>query len=252
MKAGFLITARLKSTRLPMKLLKKVKGKEIIRQMIDRIKEAKAIEEIIICTSTNSQDDRLELIAKEEGIKCFRGDEDDVIKRLYEAAIQFKLDYVVNVTADCPLVEPEYIDKIVEEYAKDHWDYISCEKLPHGSYSYGLDIEAMKKIIEMKNTTQTEVWGVYFTETNMFKIKDLEIKEEHIWPELRMTLDYQEDLDFLKRVFDELYIDKNNFTLDAIIKLLKDNPEIQNINKHCEKKYLENIQKQTTLKLKGE
>ena len=114
MKIGFLITARLKSTRLPNKLILKINGKEIIRHMIDRLKVSKSLCNIIICTSDNPQDKPLVKIAKDEKIDYFLGNEEDVILRLYNASKQFKLDYVLNITADCPLVSIEYIDKIVK------------------------------------------------------------------------------------------------------------------------------------------
>jgi len=108
MKVGYLITGRLKSTRLPRKLLIKVKGKPIVSHMIDRLKLAKNVDEIVICTSDNEQDKPLSNIAKENNIKCFFGDPDDVLSRLLGAAEYFNLDYILNITADCPFVDPAF------------------------------------------------------------------------------------------------------------------------------------------------
>ena len=157
MKIGFLITARLKSTRLPKKLLLKINRREIIRHMIDRLKMSESLSNIIICTSDNLQDKPLIKIAKEEGIDYFLGDEEDVILRLYNAAKEFKLDYVLNITADCPLVAIEFIDKIVNKYKESNADFIRCLDLPHGFFSYGLKIDAMKKaIVAKKNIKKAE------------------------------------------------------------------------------------------------
>ena len=116
MKTGYLVTARLKSTRLPRKLLLEIKGKSVITHMLDRLKLANNVDEIIICTSTEDQDKTLGELAKENNVQCFFGNSDDVLIRLLEAADEFGLDYILNITADCPFVDPFYADKIVEKY----------------------------------------------------------------------------------------------------------------------------------------
>ena len=116
MKVGYLITGRLKSTRLVEKLLLEIKGKSVISHMIDRIKLAKNVDEIIICTSSNKLDAPLGEIAIENSVQCYFGDPDDVLVRLLGAVDKFGLDYILNITADCPFVDPEYADKIVEKF----------------------------------------------------------------------------------------------------------------------------------------
>ena len=160
MKVGFLITARLKSSRLPKKVIKEVLGKPLIVHMIDRIKKASKIHEIIMCTSTNSQDDPLEAIADSEGISCYRGSEDDVLVRLYEAASRFEIDYIVNNTADCPLTDPYLADYIVNEYERTKADHIQLPGVPEGLH--GLSVSALKRVVDLKDETETEIWGGYF------------------------------------------------------------------------------------------
>ena len=106
--------------------------------MLDRLKLNNQLDEIIICTSTNPQDDILEQIAKDEKVKIYRGSEDDVIERLYEASVFYKLDYALNITADCPLVSFKYIDHIIEEFKITNADLIRALDLPHGFFSYGI------------------------------------------------------------------------------------------------------------------
>ncbi len=159
MKTGFLIIGRLKSTRLPKKLLLDIQGRPILAHMFDRIKQCKRIDEIIICTSTNPKDDPLKDLAKQENISIFRGDENDVVKRLYDAAMHFNLDYITHITADCPFVDHVYTDKVVEAYEKTGADLIRALKLPHGAFCYGIKPDALKKVIEIKNSNDTEVWG---------------------------------------------------------------------------------------------
>jgi spore coat polysaccharide biosynthesis protein SpsF len=238
MKVGYLITGRLKSTRLPKKLLLEIKGKSVLSHMLDRLKLAKNVDEIIICTSTKDQDIPLGELAKENNVKCFFGSPDDVLKRLLGAANKFNLDYILNITADCPFADPFYADKIVEEYLKTDADLIRQFDLPHGAFSYGIKVEALKKVLTIKDSSDTEVWGRYFTDTGLFNVIDLDVlNEKHKKPGLRMTLDYPEDFAFFKTVFDELYVEGKVFTLTQILELLEKKPEIIKLNASIGRKF---------------
>ena len=251
MKVGYLITGRLKSTRLPKKLLLKVKGKPILSHMIDRLKLAKNVDEIIICTSDNEQDRPLGILAKENNISCYFGDPDDVLVRLLGAAEKFNLDYILNITADCPFVDPNYADMIVEKFIETGSDLIRQFELPHGVFSYGLKVDALRKVVSIKDSSDTEVWGRYFTDTGLFKVMDLDVKNtNHKRPGLRMTLDYPEDLEFFNAVFDALYEKDKVFSLSEILNLLDKNPEIIEINKDCGLRFNKRFTSQSEPRLK--
>ena len=251
MKTGFLITARLKSTRLPLKLLQSVENRPIFAHMLDRLKLTKRADQIIVCTSTNPQDDPLIDLAEAEGVAWFRGDEDDVVKRLSDAATAFNLDYILSITADCPFSDPEYADRIVEAYLQTNADLIRALTLPHGAFSYGVKPEAFRKIVEIKDQTNTEVWGRYFTDTDLFEVYDLPIENElHRQPGLRMTLDYPADLEFFRAVFAGLYRPGEVFTLDEILRFLSDHPEVVAINKDCAAAFQKRWLSQSSIKLK--
>ena len=250
MKIGYLITARLKSTRLPNKLRLKIQNREIIRWMIDRLKLYDNLDKIVICTSTNTQDSPLDKIAKEESIEVFRGAEEDVIKRLYDAAIHFNLDYILNVTADCPLVSYEYLEEIIKCYNKTNADLVRCLNLPHGFFSYGIKVGALKKICEIKDDKSTEVWGKYFTDTGYFKVVDLDIPKSIYRPNYRLTLDYPEDYDFLKAVFSHFGEDTYKTNIVDIIKYLDRNPDIVAINEKCKQAFQKRWNSQNKINLK--
>jgi len=251
MKVGYLITGRLKSTRLPRKLLLEIKGKPILSHMIDRLKLAKNVDEIIICTSDNEQDKPLGILAKENNISCYFGDPDDVLVRLLGAAEKFNLDYILNITADCPFVDPYYADTIVEKFLETDSDLIRQFDLPHGVFSYGIKVDALRKVVSIKDSSDTEVWGRYFTDTGVFKVLDLDVKNKnHRRPALRMTLDYPEDLEFFNAIFDALYEDNKVFSLSKILDLLDNNPEIIEINKNCGLRFNKRFFTQSELSLK--
>ena len=251
MKTGFLITARLKSTRLPLKLLQLVEGRPIFSHMLDRLKLARRVDQIIVCTSTSAQDDELVELAKAEDVSWFRGDEDDVVKRLSDACEAFSLDYALSITADCPFSDPEYADKIVQAYLDTGADLIRALTLPHGAFSYGVKPAALRKIVEIKDQTNTEVWGRYFTDTDLFEVYDLPIENEfHRQSTLRMTLDYPADLDFFKAVFAHLYKPGTVFTLDEILRFLRQHPEVVEINRDCATPFQKRWLRQSLIKLK--
>ena len=241
LKTAFLITARLKSSRLPKKIILDVVGKPLLIHMLDRIKQASHIDKIIICTSTNSQDDMIAEIAVKEGVSCYRGSEDDVLVRLYEAAQEYKVEYFVNITADCPTVDPFFIDNLVSEYQKTKADLIMYRKLPAGQRPYLINVDALKKVCEIKNETETEVWGDYFIKSGLFHIYDIEVDGKYRHPELRTSLDYPEDYEFIKKVFEELYKPQEIFSLLDIIELVRKKPELLSINSHCSMLSIEHI-----------
>lgn len=250
LKIGYLVIGRLKSTRLPKKLLLEIKGQPILGHMIDRLKLVKKIDDIVICTSTSEQDKPLAEFAKQKNVKSYAGHPDDVIARMLGAADEFGYDYILTITADCPLVDPVYADKIVEKYIETDADLIRQFDLPHGVFSYGIKVSALRKIMEIKNTDDTEVWGRYFTDTGLFNVLDFDVEPFHKRPGLRMTLDYPEDFEFFSVIFDELY-DKNKiFSLDDILTLLDQKPEIININKACSQKFKKQFYAQSEAKLK--
>lgn len=248
MKTGFLITARMKSTRLPRKVLLPLHGREIIRWMIDRLKLCECLDEIVICTSTNAQDDVLEFVAREEAVGCFRGSEEDVLRRLCDAAAEFGLDYAVNVTADTPLVSLEYIGRTVSAYERTGADLVRAMDLPHGFYCYGLRVAALERVCQIKKSEHTEVWGRYFTESGLFEVVDLPV-DESCRRDYRLTLDYPEDYEFFRRVFDHFGHDAYRASMAEIIAFLDANPEVVKINAHCEALYQKRWESQNRIEV---
>jgi len=232
MKSAFLITARLKSTRLPKKILLEVVGKPLIVHMLDRLKRARTINKIIICTSTNPQDDPLVEVAERESVHCFRGSEDDVLKRLFDAAREHKLPYFANITADCPLTDPILVDRAIKEYNKIDSDITMYDSrngdLPFNCYI--IRTRALKKVIHRKKETDTEVWLKYFLSDSSFKIHAIEPGENYQHKSLKTSIDYPEDYEFIKLVFEELYKKNKVFSLLDVIKLVKNKPDILEIN----------------------
>lgn len=231
MRKAIFITARLKSTRLPYKIIKEIMGKPMISHMIDRLKLSKLADFICICTSTNLQDDPLIKVAQENGVKIFRGHEDDVLYRLLCAAKKEKVDLIISCTADNPFVDPEYIDKLIEFHLNNNNDYSKIDGLPFGAFVYAVSFQALKKACDIKKNIDTEVWGGYFTDTGLFKCGIMLVDDKELRrPEIRLTVDYLEDFRLVEEIFGNLYRADRIFTLREIVKFLDANPQIASIN----------------------
>jgi len=250
MKSAVLVSVRTKSTRLPRKVLLDIKGKSVIEHLIERAKLPRLTDMTIMCTSVHPGDDPLVDIAKKNNIECFRGSPEDKLDRYLSAAKNYGLDYVVIMDGDSIFLEPEIVDQIIELYLKTRVDYINSNKqLPVGATPHGLSREALERICQIKAESDTEVWAGYFTDTGLFKVEYLEVREELRHPEMRLTLDYQEDYEFLKAVFNRLYTPGEVFFLRDVISLLIKNPELMKINSHLHQAYLEHMKESAPVRL---
>lgn len=237
MKTAILITARLKSTRLPKKVLKPIQGRPMLGHMLDRLKLAESPAEIIIITSPFEQDDPLVEFAVQEGVKYFRGDPDDVLLRMKTAAEEFGVDTVISCTADNPFVDPVYIDRLVAFHGRQKHDFTNTEGLPWGVFSYAISYPALEKACEIKAERDTEVWGGYFTQTGLFNWGTMKITDPAVrWPELRLTVDTPEDFDLVERIFAELSQPGQIFLLAEIVALCRRRKELVLINSTVEQK----------------
>ena len=222
----------MKSTRLPNKVLLKIKGKRYIDHMIERLKLSKKASEIILCTSPLEEDDILIDIAKEHGIKSYRGDPDDVMLRIYNGARICGGDVILSTTGDNAFTDPVIMDQMVEYFEEKNADFVFCEELPIGIQTYIIRTSVMKDAIDRKNETDTEIWGGYLNRPNLYNVYKYKIDDPfYRHPEWRLTLDYKEDFELFTKIFNDLYKEGEIFSLKEIMMLLHDKPEIIETNK---------------------
>ncbi|MDH7606129.1 MAG: NTP transferase domain-containing protein, partial [Melioribacter sp.] len=143
MKIVTVIQARISSTRLPGKVMLPVLGKPLLLRMVERVKQSKFIGELVIATSSNSEDDQIELLCLENNLNCFRGDLTDLLDRHYQAGKIYNADAVVKIPSDCPLIDPHIIDAVIKYYIdnSDKYDYVS--NLHPATYPDGNDVEVV-------------------------------------------------------------------------------------------------------------
>lgn len=210
MKAIF-ITARLKSTRLPRKILLEVNNKPIIQYLIDRLLHNQSDAKIIICTSTNSQDDDLVRIAQNNDIEIFRGSEEDVIDRYYQCAQKYSIQLFYVIYADEPFIDIELMNKTFEQLIDSKVKlFVDNSNLIDGTYGYGFNFDAIKFINERKTSNCNEVWGNMVSKMNIDIIKNQYKSFPYQAKDIRLTIDYEEDFNvfnLLIKHIDKKYIE---------------------------------------------
>ncbi len=240
MKIGAIIQARTTSTRLPKKVLKELpygSGITVLEQVIRRVKRSKLLEEIIVATTTNYEDDPIVEISRKEGIKYFRGSEKNVLERYYLCAKENKVDVVVRITSDCPCVDWNVVDMVIEEHLQKQADYTS--NTMERTFPHGLDVEvisfgALEKVYcEASKDFEKEHVCPYIHTTNREKFKIISLKAPLFLtaPDIRITLDTEEDYALLCAIFDYLYPQNNYFQAVDIINLFKEKPWLKIINR---------------------
>jgi spore coat polysaccharide biosynthesis protein SpsF len=237
------LSARMKATRLPNKQMLPIAGRPVTAHLIDRIKVAKRPAVIVLTTSTDPQDTPLVELARQEGIQSFRGSPEDKLDRYLQAARRFDVEFATVVDGDDLFCDPEVIDRVIELYEKKKADFITGRDLPLGATCFGIRIDALQKVCESKTNRDTEIWGNYFTKDSRFQVAHVDMDPSLKRPELRMTLDYPEDLQFFEAVFQRLYKPGHVFTLRDVIALLNQHPEIAELNQGVQTLYEQNLEK---------
>lgn len=241
MKIAAIVEARMTSSRLPGKVLLPATGMPMLSHLVRRLHTIETIDEIVLATTTNSTDDLLVDFSKKTGIKCFRGSEEDVMSRVIEAADSVNADLIVEITGDCPIIDPEIVEQTIRMFHANHADYVSNAHIR--SYPDGMDtqvymLETLKKSASL---TATKLDHEHVTlhirnHPEMFKHLHLVAPPELHWPELGLTLDEQTDYVLLKRIIEYFETTNPLFSCLDCIRLLRQNPDWLEINKSVVRK----------------
>jgi len=229
-----IVQARVGSTRLPGKIFADLVGKPFVWHVIDRLKAAKEIDEIIFAIPDDPRDDELQSYIEKIGLKCFRGNLGDVLKRFYQTAKEYKADIIIRITADDPFKDPDVIDKTVRLLTENNLDFAYNNNPP--TFPEGLDVEvftfdALKKANEEATSTFDGEHVTQYMHRNPQKFKQANLSNDKDLSYLRWTVDEQADLDMTREIYDALYKEGQIFKTKEILDLLNDHPNIANINK---------------------
>ncbi|WP_456273269.1 cytidylyltransferase domain-containing protein [Bacillus sp. AK031] len=242
MKIAAIIQARMGSTRLSGKVMKDIKGRTVLSHVIERVKQSNLIDEIIIATTVQERDNVIENEALKYDAKIYRGSEGDVLSRYYLAAKENNIDIIVRITSDCPVIDPNVIDKIVNYYLNESCAIVTNagSDISQRTFPRGLDTEVFSiKVLEDAFINGQEKYHrehvtPYVYENNNNKIHYY--KNNVDYSKYRWTLDTKEDFELINEIYNRLYIGKHDFYLQDIIEIFKQDPKLFTINAHIEQK----------------
>jgi len=236
---GVIIQARMNSARLPGKVLMDIAGKPMLWHVVERLKNAKKIDEIILAIPDTKNNDELEAFAKNHNIKYFRGSEEDVLSRYYKAAKNFTCNVIVRITSDCPLVDAALVDAFVKKHLASDADYTS--NIIQRTYPKGIDVEVLNFEILEKSFKEATIQKhrehvTLYVREHPEKFKRVSVKQEKNFSRLRWTVDEQEDLEFVREIYKRLYKKGSIFFMEDIMKVLEKEPKLLEINKNIKRK----------------
>lgn len=234
-----IIQARIQSTRLPNKIFKDIVGKPMLWHVVNRLRSANKINEIVLAIPNGQSDDRLEIFAQENNIKCFRGSESNVLSRYYGAAFIYGVDIIVRITSDCPLIDPRTTDMAIQTYVDSNVDYVYADTrsgLPRGFDTEVFNFKVLEKAYKeaTKDYEKEHVTPYIYQHPELFSIKSVEIPQR-LKRNFRLTVDTEEDLELVKNIYRYLYMGQI-FGIEEIIELLDKHNELVKINAEIRQK----------------
>ena len=230
---GCIIQARMGSSRLPGKaLMKSDSGKPLLYYVINQLRYCSKIKNLVIATTTNQEDDEIEKFANNNSINVFRGKEKDVLDRYFQCAKKYSFSTIVRITADCPLIDPQIVDKVIEQFFSENYDFATntlTRTFPIGTDVEVFSFSALNKAWENAQLpSEREHVTPYFHNKENFKIINVE-NDKNI-SNLRLTVDRIEDFELIKQILNNISI--NPIHLEDVLELFSRKPELIEINKH--------------------
>lgn len=229
---GCIIQARMDSTRLPGKVLSIVEGQNTsLYFTINQLKNCKLIDKIVIATTDNDEDDVIEEFCKKNEIDCFRGNSEDVLARYYNCAKKFSFSEILRVTGDCPLIDPDIVDKGILIFKKNIYDYVTNtfpRTFPDGNETEIFSFSVLENAFSnsVLPSEREHVTPYFRNQKESFRISNF-TNNENI-SDLRWTLDYKIDLELIKNIISK--IDTRPIHMKDILELFTNEPDLKKIN----------------------
>ena len=217
-----------------------VVGKPMLSHQLARLKRCKSVDEIVVATTTNSSDDPVVELAKQEGVGCFRGDEQDVLSRYLAAALQFRADIVARITADCPLIAPSIVDRIINELV-DHASSCDYASNTHPrTYPRGLDVEVFfldalmrfDRYAQSKASREHVTLVAYAERPELFVTRNIFDDQDN--SDLRWTVDTETDLQVIRALYQGLDLGNRIPPYSEVLAYARSHLEISDLNKDIE------------------
>ena len=237
------IEARMRSTRLPGKVMREACGRPLLALMVERVRRARTVDEVVVATTADAADDPIAALAGRLKVSVHRGPEQDVLRRVHDAAVSAGAGVIVELTGDCPLIDPALIDAAVEQFFAQPCDYVSNCRVP--GLPLGMAVEVFS--LELLQVADREgrrpedrehVSWFFIRQPERFRLVDVPVRPQHHAPDLRLTVDEEPDYRLVRMVFETLYPQKTDFDCADIVDLLRRRPELAAINAHVQQRVI--------------
>src|SRR5882762_4904333 len=227
-----IIQARMGSSRLPGKTLAEIEGRPMLWHVIQRVKRAQLVARVVVATSIAQADDDIEDVCQENAVVCYRGSENDVLDRFYGAARAERAAQIVRITADCPLIDPDVIDRVVSRFQRGDLDYASNAMVR--TYPDGLDTEicsflALERAWHEATKASEREHVTSYLRSGKFRTANVENDLALSYPRRRWTVDEAADLEFIRAVYKGLR-GKETFGMKDVLELIETNPGLEQLN----------------------
>jgi spore coat polysaccharide biosynthesis protein SpsF len=239
-RAVCVIEARMTSSRLPGKVLAEAAGRPLLSHMVERLRRSARLDAIVVATTANAADDPIVALCEDLGVGAFRGSEDDVLGRVLGAARAHEADLIVEITGDCPLIDPALADDVLAAFEEGGADY--CANLLQRTLPRGMEVQVFPTAVLAEVAALTddpadrEHVSLYIYEhPERYRLRNVAAAPPKD-PEARLTVDTPEDLALVRAIFEELLPRDPAFGLDAILELLAARPDLRALNAHVAQK----------------
>ncbi|TWT40405.1 3-deoxy-manno-octulosonate cytidylyltransferase [Phycisphaerae bacterium RAS1] len=241
MKIVATIEARMGSSRLPGKSLTPILGRPMLELLIERLRRSRRVQQVVVATTTAPEDAVIQGLAQKLEVGCFRGSSDDVLDRVLQAATRHKADLIVEITGDCPLIDPQIVDQVVETFLRGEYDYVS--NTLQRTYPRGLDTQVFptRVLAEVAALTQDpadrEHVSLYIYEhPERYRLGNVAAPAELHNPDMRWTVDTPEDLALITSIYERLYRKNPGFASTDVMNLLNTDRNLASTNAHVRQK----------------
>lgn len=242
MRTVAIIQARMGSNRLPGKVLMPILGKPMLWHIVRRVRAVPSIDEVVVAVPSDGANEVLRRFCAGNKIAVFAGSETDVLDRYYQAAQQFEADPVIRITADCPMVDPQLIEKLLQTYKSCGYDHIGvaagagAERLCKGRFPDGLDAEcfafsALARAWHDATDPRDREHVTRYIWNNKQIFRCGVLTADVAYPKLRLTVDHAEDFELVTKIYESLYSERGPFLLSDVMKFLEINPGLFEVNR---------------------
>ena len=236
-----IVQARMGSSRLPGKTMMEIQGQPMLWHVVNRMRSSRLVDKIVIACSVSPADDPIEDFCKINKLACYRGDEQDVLDRYYQAAIKNQADMIIRITADCPLIDPEVADKVISVFLTNQGSADGASNVIKRTYPRGLDVEvfsfsALERCYKDAREAAFREHVTLFMYKNPSAYNFVSVEADTDLTEFRLTVDEMKDFELVRQIYKNLWQERKLFLLSDIIRLLESKPSLKGLNRQVQQK----------------